>query len=67
VNDPELDRRAQELRDQDRKAADLREKYRDWEIFRIAGGWGAIRNHTEIARTANTLDELAAKLEEFAA
>lgn len=48
-----------------RQLAALREKYPQWEIFRIAGGWGAILPHLEHALTANTLDELATRLAEF--
>jgi hypothetical protein len=52
-------------REQEQQLAALREKHPQWRIFRIAGGWGAVREHLESARTANTLDELAGKLAKF--
>lgn len=48
-----------------RQLAALRGKYPEWKIFRIAGGWGAVRDHLEIALTANALDELESRLAEF--
>lgn len=54
-------------REQEQQLAALRQKHPQWRIFPIAGGWGAVREHLEAARTANTLSELDTKLTEFAA
>jgi hypothetical protein len=48
-----------------RQLAALREKYPEWKIFPIAGGFGAVRDHLESALTANTVDDLATRLAEF--
>lgn len=54
-----------QMQAEEQQADALRRKYPDWKIFRIARGWGAVRDHLEMARTASTLDELATSLAEF--
>jgi hypothetical protein len=43
----------------------LREAYPAWDVFRIAGGWGAILRDAERARTGNSLEELEGKLKAY--
>lgn len=54
------------LLEEDAEADALRDQWPEWSVFRIAGGWGAVRNATEYALTANTLGQLAGKLDGFA-
>jgi hypothetical protein len=62
---PAMTGHQEQMQAEERHASALRGKHPEWKIFRIAGGWGAVRDHLEIARTASTLDELDTRLAEF--